>query len=382
MFTAEQSVRMDATLHTVRASLLASDGLVPPTGVSVHRPLVQGRLRRHGRRARRLGPADVGQRRHLGAQRQQRHRQPGPPEPGARLGDHVRVRPRAQPGVLGQRASGTVRLYWAKASTGLSWPAPWDGSVTTPALMGGSIGSPTGVGHRRRRRDPGVPVVAAGPGRLRRLRRRPRPLLPAVAHRDGDRAGRSAWRWRRRPTSRRTSGTTTTSSGRTSPSSTTSPVGPRERGDRRQLRAQAPARAPGVLDASRRGALDLRLGPGVVRGHRRVRGALAQGRPRRRRCRAGRRAHLPGAGRRCPRGTDGASRQGGRGAAPAVRADGEGAARRGHRRPRPRPADRRGSRRRATVLGQAPARPPWPGPRPGPTTSTAWAGTPADPCCC
>jgi len=34
-----------------------------------------------------------------------------------------------------------VKLYWAKASTSLSWPAPWDGSVTSPALMGGLIGS-------------------------------------------------------------------------------------------------------------------------------------------------------------------------------------------------------------------------------------------------
>ena len=34
MFTAGQSVRMDATLHTARASLLASDGLVPPTAVA------------------------------------------------------------------------------------------------------------------------------------------------------------------------------------------------------------------------------------------------------------------------------------------------------------------------------------------------------------
>ncbi|MCB0570640.1 MAG: S8 family serine peptidase [Phaeodactylibacter sp.] len=44
----------------------------------------------------------------------------------------------------------TVKLYWAKASTGLSWPAPWDGSVTTPALMGGIIGTqPSGTvpGH-------------------------------------------------------------------------------------------------------------------------------------------------------------------------------------------------------------------------------------------
>jgi hypothetical protein len=39
-----------------------------------------------------------------------------------------------------------VKVYWAKASSGLSWPTPWDGSITTPALMGGFVGeTPTGV---------------------------------------------------------------------------------------------------------------------------------------------------------------------------------------------------------------------------------------------
>ncbi|MDQ1354120.1 MAG: hypothetical protein QG657_4429 [Acidobacteriota bacterium] len=39
--------------------------------------------------------------------------------------------------------SATLKLYWAKASSGLSWPAPWDGYVTSPALMGGLVGSKT-----------------------------------------------------------------------------------------------------------------------------------------------------------------------------------------------------------------------------------------------
>ena len=50
---------------------------------------------------------------------------------------YVRVRNR---GCTGSQ-SGTVCLYWAKASSSLAWPAPWDGSVTSPVLMGGSIGS-------------------------------------------------------------------------------------------------------------------------------------------------------------------------------------------------------------------------------------------------
>ena len=139
MFTAGQSERMDATIHTVRASLLASDGLVPTTGASND-----------------LWAKDVSD--DMGAE-------PDPssqpmwvsddiwvrndnngianqdsqnPEYGsATTSVYVRVRNRGCSG----SASGTVRLYWAKASTGLSWPAPWDGSVTAPALMGGAIGA-------------------------------------------------------------------------------------------------------------------------------------------------------------------------------------------------------------------------------------------------
>src|SRR5262249_41544341 len=50
---------------------------------------------------------------------------------------YVRVRNRG----CGGTGAGNLNLYWAKASTGLSWPSPWDGSVTVPALMGGMIGS-------------------------------------------------------------------------------------------------------------------------------------------------------------------------------------------------------------------------------------------------
>jgi hypothetical protein len=52
---------------------------------------------------------------------------------------YVRVRNRGCSG--GAAQSGTLKLYWAKASPALSWPSPWDGSITSPALMGGMIGS-------------------------------------------------------------------------------------------------------------------------------------------------------------------------------------------------------------------------------------------------
>jgi serine protease len=38
-------------------------------------------------------------------------------------------------------AGDSLKLYWAKASTALSWPIHWNGSLTSPALMGDEIGS-------------------------------------------------------------------------------------------------------------------------------------------------------------------------------------------------------------------------------------------------
>jgi hypothetical protein len=141
MFTSGQSVRMDATLHTARATLLASDGLVPPPAVPAGSDLWSKDV-----------SDDVGAEPDPSAQpmyisddiwvrnandgvTNQDHQNP---EYGSSTTSvYVRVRNRGCSGT----ASGTVRLYWAKASTGLSWPAPWDGSVTAPALMGGLIGS-------------------------------------------------------------------------------------------------------------------------------------------------------------------------------------------------------------------------------------------------
>jgi hypothetical protein len=42
-----------------------------------------------------------------------------------------------------QPGGATLKVYWAKASSGLGWPAPWDGTVATPALMGGLIDAKT-----------------------------------------------------------------------------------------------------------------------------------------------------------------------------------------------------------------------------------------------
>lgn len=139
MFTAGQSERMDATLHTARTGLLASDGLVPTSG-AVNDLWAKDTSDDDGAEPNPSGQPmwvsdDIWVRNDNNGLASQDHQNP---EHGSGTTSvYVRVRNRGCSGT----ASGTVRLYWAKASTGLSWPAPWDGSVTSPALMGGTIGT-------------------------------------------------------------------------------------------------------------------------------------------------------------------------------------------------------------------------------------------------
>jgi hypothetical protein len=65
------------------------------------------------------------------------------PVAGATNTVYVRVRNRSACQPI---ASAQVKLYWAKASSGLSWPSPWDGSATCGggSPMGGAIDLPAG----------------------------------------------------------------------------------------------------------------------------------------------------------------------------------------------------------------------------------------------
>jgi hypothetical protein len=143
MFTAGQVARMDAALHTARASILASPGLVPPTGVPG--PDLWSKDTSDDTGAEPDTSAqpmyisdDIWVRRQNDGLANQDHENPEyRTAGGAPNYVYVRVRNRACSGTQ----SGTVRLYWAKASSGLAWPSPWDGSVTSPALMGSPIGS-------------------------------------------------------------------------------------------------------------------------------------------------------------------------------------------------------------------------------------------------
>ncbi|MGE5302917.1 MAG: zinc metalloprotease [Alphaproteobacteria bacterium] len=141
MFTQDQALRMAATLAVARAGIVASDGLVPSTAATPPDLWMQDNNDDVGVEP---DPStnpmwisnDIWVRNGTDGLNYQDHENPL----GGTLSHvYVRVRNRGCPGAGSQ--TGTLKLYWAKASSSLGWPAPWDGTVTSPALMGGLIGS-------------------------------------------------------------------------------------------------------------------------------------------------------------------------------------------------------------------------------------------------
>ena len=141
MFTAGQSDRMEAALFGPRSEIVGSDALLPPSGQAdlwmqdtpvdrADEPNTQSSVlyRSH----------DIWVRNTSDGLDHQQHQNPVYRMMGDKR-NYVYVRVRCD-GCTGSE-SGTLKLYWAKASAGLSWPKPWDGSVTSPELMGEMIGS-------------------------------------------------------------------------------------------------------------------------------------------------------------------------------------------------------------------------------------------------
>lgn len=146
MFTTGQADYMNATLFTTRNGLLGSAGLVPPPPGAAAGDLWAKDT-----------DADIGEEANLqsttfyrtediwvrgsndGATNQEHLNPAG----GATNFVYVRVRNRG----CASSAGANVRLYWAKASSGLAWPAPWDGSVSSAsgAVLGGQIGPAAGI---------------------------------------------------------------------------------------------------------------------------------------------------------------------------------------------------------------------------------------------
>ena len=187
MFTEDQAMRMDAALAVSRTGILASDGLVPVAGGMPMSDLWMKDTGDDIGDEPNASPSpmylsdDIWVRNAADGLANQDHQNPRGEQANF---VYVRVRNRGCAGAASQ--SGTLKLYWAKASSSLAWPAPWDGSVTSPALMGGLIGSQSvtvGGGSCRSQNFPGPrPTPPTMP-----LRRRQGPLLPAGADRDGSR---------------------------------------------------------------------------------------------------------------------------------------------------------------------------------------------------
>ncbi|WP_273447694.1 M43 family zinc metalloprotease [Neolewinella agarilytica] len=143
MFTVGQHVRAAAALFTVRGSLIGSEGHLPPPETPATPDLWSADTyddvgdEPNATTEGLYHSADIWVRPTNDGLTNQEHVNPVYQPDGSPNYVYVRVRNR---GCSGSQ-SGNVNLYWAKASSGLSWPSPWDGSVTTPALMGSSIGA-------------------------------------------------------------------------------------------------------------------------------------------------------------------------------------------------------------------------------------------------
>ena len=124
MFTQDQATRMNATLSVARASILASDGLVPAVAAKTPDLWMQDNADDTGAEPD-ASPNpmyisdDIWVRNGPDGLTNQDHQNP--------LGEqvnHVYVRVRNRGCKTAGSKSGTVKLYWAKASSSLSWPAP------------------------------------------------------------------------------------------------------------------------------------------------------------------------------------------------------------------------------------------------------------------
>jgi Pregnancy-associated plasma protein-A len=147
MFTQGQVDRMVATLYTTQAGLLSSDALIPPPTTSAADLFIQDTPEDIGNEPNNestdfyISP-DIWLRNTNDGVMNQEHINPVYAAGGSSY-VYVRIRNRG----CAPSTNATVKLYWAKASTGLGWPDPWAGTTSfSGALMGNMIGSqPSGI---------------------------------------------------------------------------------------------------------------------------------------------------------------------------------------------------------------------------------------------
>ncbi len=138
MFSSGQKERVDACLYGARTGLLGSDALIPVASGATPDLFSQDKPDDVGAEPNTISDLmyvseDIWVRNAEGTTDQQHQ------NPVSNTVNHVYVRVRNR--VCGSNGTGTVRLFWAKASPSLSWPAPWDGSIAGPPVMGGEIGT-------------------------------------------------------------------------------------------------------------------------------------------------------------------------------------------------------------------------------------------------
>lgn len=143
MFTTGQADYMNATLFTTRNDLLGSAGLIPPVaGADLWAKDTDDDegIEPNAQSTTFYRTEDIWVRTGNDGATNQEHLNPAG---GGANYVYVRVRNRG----CANSAGANVRLYWAKASSGLAWPTPWDGSVSSAsgAVLGGQIGPAAGI---------------------------------------------------------------------------------------------------------------------------------------------------------------------------------------------------------------------------------------------
>jgi Pregnancy-associated plasma protein-A len=140
MFTSGQKERVDACLYGARSNLLSSDALIPVASGGTADLWSQDKPDDIGAEPNVTSDSmyvseDIWVRNDPGIAVQEHL------NPVSNTVNHVYVRVRNR--VCATTGTATVRLYWAKASPSLSWPAPWDGTIAGPPSMGNEVGTDT-----------------------------------------------------------------------------------------------------------------------------------------------------------------------------------------------------------------------------------------------
>jgi len=138
MFSHGQADRMNAVLYTTRSAIVSSQGDIPPPLIASGDLFMRDSHKDLGDEPNKASTQmfnsdDIWVRHSNDGFTNQEHQ-----NPNANTLNYIYVRVRNR--ACSDPGNAKVKLYWAKASSGLSWPKPWDGSLESPVLMGGLIG--------------------------------------------------------------------------------------------------------------------------------------------------------------------------------------------------------------------------------------------------